>query len=352
MTRSLCCCPTVGGRCPVVGAGYGVEPVRLVSVANLDPTTDLEAGDTVDGVALAAGDLVLLPHQTNRTQNGVYQAVASGAASRAPGWASDAGFLRGRRVSALEGDYYGGGLFEVLSQRPSLGADSVDWRWLDRITQSVSNAFFHDGDFCTNQTTFALGSAGGGSAFQTFAQGSDGIHIGGVALQVTAANDVAIARWGFSVGLNWLTTHGPACLYDARVRIEDAPPDAVDDYAYRVGILDADIGASTDGWHHELRWTGAASRWVGITTVGGVQTVVDLCAPTGDWIALEARQNEGATRIDFFVDRVLLGFSTTNIPGTPLVSRPEFDLEKFAGNNLREVSANSMNFLKDYRPWK
>lgn len=60
------------------------EPVRLASVADVDIATELEAGDLIDGVAVAEGDRVLLKNQTLPIENGIYIAVAAaaGAASR------------------------------------------------------------------------------------------------------------------------------------------------------------------------------------------------------------------------------------------------------------------------------
>jgi hypothetical protein len=58
------------------------QSVRVASTANVAITTGLEAGDVVDGVTLVAGDRVLLKNQTTTSENGIYVAVASGAASR------------------------------------------------------------------------------------------------------------------------------------------------------------------------------------------------------------------------------------------------------------------------------
>lgn len=57
--------------------------VRLVATSNVAIASGLENGDTVDGVALVTGDFVLLSAQTAAAENGIYQVVASGAASRA-----------------------------------------------------------------------------------------------------------------------------------------------------------------------------------------------------------------------------------------------------------------------------
>jgi hypothetical protein len=50
---------------------------------NIDLSTDLEAGDMIDGVTLVAGNRVLVKNQSTTSQNGIYLAVTSGAAVRA-----------------------------------------------------------------------------------------------------------------------------------------------------------------------------------------------------------------------------------------------------------------------------
>ena len=59
---------------------------ECASTANVNISNALEAGDTIDGVTLVAGDRVLLKNQSTATENGLYLAVASGAgtASRDP----------------------------------------------------------------------------------------------------------------------------------------------------------------------------------------------------------------------------------------------------------------------------
>ena len=57
---------------------------ECASTANVNLTNGLEAGDSIDGVTLVAGDRVLLKDQTDATENGLYLAVSSGAASRDP----------------------------------------------------------------------------------------------------------------------------------------------------------------------------------------------------------------------------------------------------------------------------
>ena len=57
------------------------DSVRVASTANVSLTngsSGLEAGDSIDGVTLVAGDRVLLKDQSDASENGIYVAVASG----------------------------------------------------------------------------------------------------------------------------------------------------------------------------------------------------------------------------------------------------------------------------------
>lgn len=58
------------------------ESVVAVAITNAVIANELEAGDLIDGVVLSTGDRVLLQNQTAPAENGIYVAVASGAASR------------------------------------------------------------------------------------------------------------------------------------------------------------------------------------------------------------------------------------------------------------------------------
>jgi hypothetical protein len=57
---------------------------EAATTTNINLTTDLENGDTLDGVTLVTGDRVLVKDQSDATANGLYIVVASGAASRDP----------------------------------------------------------------------------------------------------------------------------------------------------------------------------------------------------------------------------------------------------------------------------
>lgn len=64
------------------GSADGFGRARCVATTNVALSNGLENGDSVGGVTLATGDSVLLTGQTAPAENGLYTAVASGAASR------------------------------------------------------------------------------------------------------------------------------------------------------------------------------------------------------------------------------------------------------------------------------
>jgi hypothetical protein len=65
----------------VVGIDWKAS-VRAATTANLNISSDLENGDTVDGVTLATGDRVLVKNQSTGSENGIYVVKASGAPDR------------------------------------------------------------------------------------------------------------------------------------------------------------------------------------------------------------------------------------------------------------------------------
>lgn len=64
-------------------AAAEVRTVRVASGSNVTIATALNSGDTIDGVTLADGDLVLLAGQTSTSENGIYVVSASPARSTA-----------------------------------------------------------------------------------------------------------------------------------------------------------------------------------------------------------------------------------------------------------------------------
>ncbi len=79
--------------------------VRAATTANITISTALNNGDTLDGVTLATGDLVLVKNQTTASQNGVY--VVGATPARSPeydAWDEFPGSLLGVAEGSTNGD--------------------------------------------------------------------------------------------------------------------------------------------------------------------------------------------------------------------------------------------------------
>ena len=103
-------------------------PVRVASTANVAVANGLENGDTVDGVTIATGDRVLLKNQSTATENGVYVAVSSGAASRATDMDASSEAIGGAFVWVNEGTVNADTQYVITTNDPiTLGSTSITW---------------------------------------------------------------------------------------------------------------------------------------------------------------------------------------------------------------------------------
>ena len=107
------------------------QSVRVASTANVAISTGLVAGQTIDGVTLVAGDRVLLKNQTTASQNGIYVAVASGAASRssdANGTADTGELKSGTFAFVEEGTVnFDSGFVVSTDGTIAVGTDAITW---------------------------------------------------------------------------------------------------------------------------------------------------------------------------------------------------------------------------------
>jgi hypothetical protein len=85
-------------------AGLVIKPaVRAATTVNGDLATAFADGQTVDGVALATGDRILIKNQTTASENGIYTVNATGAPTRATDFDEDADVAYGAFTFVEEG---------------------------------------------------------------------------------------------------------------------------------------------------------------------------------------------------------------------------------------------------------
>ena len=102
---------------------------ECASTANVNISNALEAGDTIDGVTLVAGDRVLLKDQSTASENGLYTAVGSGAGAAS----RDTQFnsieeLSGQMIVVNQGSANDNKIFLCTTNNTaSLGSDSITY---------------------------------------------------------------------------------------------------------------------------------------------------------------------------------------------------------------------------------
>lgn len=102
------------------------ESVRVATTAAINLTSNLEAGDTIDGVTLVAGDRVLVKNQVTASENGIYVAVASGTASRSSDADTSGKVTPGLFTFVEEGTTNGNNGFVLTTDAPvTLGTTSL-----------------------------------------------------------------------------------------------------------------------------------------------------------------------------------------------------------------------------------
>lgn len=101
------------------------QPVRVATTAPITISTGLNAGDTIDGVTLVAGDRVLVKDQSSAAENGIYLAGATPA--RSVDMDEDAEVL-GAVVYVIAGTVNAGTTWAVDATAPvDIGTDAMPW---------------------------------------------------------------------------------------------------------------------------------------------------------------------------------------------------------------------------------
>ena len=103
------------------------EAARVYTSANIDLSTALEAGDTIDGITLIAGDRVLVNGQTNQSQNGIYVVQSSGAAVRALDFDAPAEVDSGDFIFVTSGTSFANSGWVQTLRPATIGSDAISF---------------------------------------------------------------------------------------------------------------------------------------------------------------------------------------------------------------------------------
>lgn len=189
-------------------AGSAIKaPVRAATLA---PVT-LSGLQTLDAVALAVGDRVLVKNQTDPRQNGVYVAN-TGAWPRAADFDGFGDVLPGARVYVTEGGLNRGADFVVSAEAPvKVGQTNVEF--VELATVSVGES--------TIKTTEAVAAAGQRTVNAAYRTGAELVAVNGVIMDRAAYEAADGAAVTFGQGLNDEDVVTVASL-EPRHKVEDA----------------------------------------------------------------------------------------------------------------------------------
>lgn len=136
--------------------------VRAATTVNIT----LSAPQTIDGIALVAGDRVLVKDQTTTSQNGIY-VVAAGAWTRALD-ANTASKIASALVAVDSGTVNGGKLFDNdFKTTDTLGTTAMTWAFNVDSGHLLASTSANIGAVAYNGTTAAAGKFDGGSTTPT-----------------------------------------------------------------------------------------------------------------------------------------------------------------------------------------
>ena len=124
---------------------------RVATTANITTATDLQAGDTLDGISLVEGNRILVKNQSTATQNGIYLVAASGQnAARDPEFDTVAE-LAGQMVIVQEGSA-GADKFFLCTTDNSGSIGSVNITFTVVVPSNVGDVTLNGVQTLTNKT--------------------------------------------------------------------------------------------------------------------------------------------------------------------------------------------------------
>lgn len=131
-------------------------PCRVVAVADIT----LSGLQTIDGVALAADDRVLVTGQDPSTENGIYVAD-TGAWARSSDCNGSRDLVQGTIVAVVAGTLYTGSVWQVTTASPVVGS-ALAWSRMGASALALASAFMltllDDVDAATARTTLGVPS--------------------------------------------------------------------------------------------------------------------------------------------------------------------------------------------------
>lgn len=255
--------------------------VRVATTGPLTIATDLENGDTVDGITLVTGDRVLVKDQSTASENGIYVVQASGAAVRADDFDSSAEVTPGAFTFVEEGTDNGDSGFVLITDAPiTLGSTGLEFAQFSGTGQiTAGDALSKDGNTLnvnvdntsievnTDALRIASGAAGNGLGYSAGVLSVNVATNGGIEI---ASDELQIKVDG---GVSGLTTTANGLALDSSV--------AGDGITFTSGVLSRDTIDLAQGSNDTTGTLPVDQGGTGATTEAGARDNLAYTSPTG-----------------------------------------------------------------------
>lgn len=290
-------------------AGDWKDSVRATTTANGILATAYENGDTIDGVALATGDRILLKDQTAGAENGIYVVAATGAPSRASDADTDGKVTSGLSVHVEEGSSNANKNFQLTTNDP--------------ITLDTTALVFSE---------FSGGVAGGlnGLSDVTITSAAEGDMLlrDGTDWKNTSINDLTedttpdksadyVMTWDTSAGVPKKSKITNTLGSNIEVSVKRIADLTGQDHATApAAIAFNDENYDTDTWHDNSTNPSRLTVPAGVTTIDIAAHIKVTNITADEWVLIQLYKN--GTAIDALSQRVQTGGTERNVSLTAL----------------------------------
>lgn len=198
--------------------------VRAATTAAAALATDFEAGDVLDGVALAAGDRILIKDQASGAENGIYVVNGSGVPTRAADADTSAEVKSGLAVTVTEGTVNGNKVMVLTTDDPIvLGTTALSFSPLGGGATYTAGAGLTESPAGTFNVAAGAGlETSGGTVRVAAAAAGAGLTGGaGSALAVGAGTGISVAADTVAVDTGVVSRHVAANVGDGASTVID-----------------------------------------------------------------------------------------------------------------------------------
>ena len=363
-----------------VAQGLNVHAAcRVATAANVDLSTALEAGDTVDGVTLAAGDRVLVKSQSTSSQNGIYVVQATGAAVRAADFNTPTEIVPGDFTFVSSGTLYDNTGWVQVAVVTTVGTDPIIFEQFSGAgTYSAGNGLTLTGNSFSINTTITADL----NSIQTLTNKT-----------LTSPVLTTPSISGMLILDNNIVIEGTDDTHETTLTFTDPTQDNTITFKNATGTVafTADIDSAVDGFGNAVTGsTGITASYastsniltitnVGVTTLAGTADQITASASTGS-VTLSLPQSIASTSSPTFaglsvgsgsltagsvtLTDALLGTATTSVTTTSATvidtwsattySTAKYIVQMKNGNDIEvlevlvTVDANNNVYLTEY----